>query len=216
MRMSERDYTPPLGNGETADYDRAIRRWTRERRWRGAMLSSLAPLAGETILDIGCGTGTFAIMVKRQNPLARVIGIDPDKEALSIASEKALAARVEIEWMRGFAWDAPVDAVDAVVSSLVFHQTPLEEKRTGLSAMYAALRPSGRLLLVDYLRQKGLMRQLFRLTIQQLDGIADTQPNADGVMPGLVREAGFADVQEPWSIPTVTGTIGMITATRAM
>jgi hypothetical protein len=31
-------FTPPLGTGDTQDYDRAIRIWTRELRWRGAML----------------------------------------------------------------------------------------------------------------------------------------------------------------------------------
>lgn len=34
--MSDLAYTPPLGTGDTADYDRAIRRWTREMRWRRA------------------------------------------------------------------------------------------------------------------------------------------------------------------------------------
>ena len=32
----------------------------------------------------------------------------------------------------------------------------------------------------------GLMRLAFRLTVQRLDGIDDTQPNADGVLPGLM------------------------------
>ena len=36
-------YTPPLGTGSTKDYDRAIRLWTREKRWRAAMLAALAP-----------------------------------------------------------------------------------------------------------------------------------------------------------------------------
>ena len=30
------------------------------------------------------------------------------------------------------------------------------------------------------------MRLAFRLTVQRLDGIDDTQPNADGVLPGLM------------------------------
>jgi hypothetical protein len=51
--LNERAYTPPLGTGDTADYDRAIRRWTREMRWRRAMIGLLAPRAGETIVDVG-------------------------------------------------------------------------------------------------------------------------------------------------------------------
>ena len=115
--MTEAQYTPPLGTGDTADYDRAIRRWTREMRWRGAMLELLAARAGETILDIGCGTGSFAVMLKAASPDAVVIGIDPDAEALSIARDKAQSASVSIEWRQGFARDLEAAAADAVVSS---------------------------------------------------------------------------------------------------
>lgn len=213
--MTERDYTPPLGSGDTADYDQAIRRWTREQRWRGAMLATLAPHSGETIIDIGCGTGTFAILLKRAEPGATVIGIDPDEEALAIAREKARLADVDIEWRRGFADAVPAGFADSAVSSLVFHQVPLAGKAAALEAIHAALRPGGRLVIADYGRQRGLMRLLFRLTIQRIDGVEDTQPNADGVLPELVRAAGFVDVQEPFRVATVTGSISLITALRA-
>ena len=174
--MTEAQYTPPLGTGDTADYDRAIRRWTREMRWRGAMLELLAARAGETILDIGCGTGSFAVMLKAASPDAVVIGIDPDAEALSIARDKAQSASVSIEWRQGFARDLEAAAADAVVSSL--------------------------------------MRFLFRQTIQRLDGVEDTQPNADGMLPGLMAEAGFDDVREARHVHTATGTITLFLARR--
>ena len=63
--MSDNNYTPPLGSGLTADYDRMIRRWTREANWRGAMLGALQAQSGETIIDVGCGTGSFAVLVKK-------------------------------------------------------------------------------------------------------------------------------------------------------
>lgn len=178
--MSDRAYTPPLGTGDTADYDRAIKRWTREMRWRRAMIETLAPRPGETIIDVGCGTGTFAVMLKAVAPGANLIGIDPDAEALAIARVKADTAGVNVHWERGFARDIGARSVDAMVSSLMFHQMPMAEKQAGLAAMHAALRPGGRLVIADYGRQRGLMRLLFRRTIQRLDGVADTQPNADG------------------------------------
>ncbi|MDF2381817.1 class I SAM-dependent methyltransferase [Nostoc ellipsosporum NOK] len=212
--MNDRAYTPPLGTGDTADYDRAIRRWTREMRWRGAMLEVLGPRAGETIVDVGCGTGSFAVMLKAHAPGANVIGIDPDEEALAIARAKADGAGAEIRWQRGFARDLGERSADAVVSSLMFHQVPMAEKRAGLAAMHAALRPGGRLVIADYGRQQGLMRLLFRLTIQRLDGVTDTQPNADGVLPELVRAAGFDKVREVERVHTVTGTIALLAAER--
>lgn len=212
--MNDGAYTPPLGTGNTADYDRAIRRWTREMRWRSAMIALLAPRPGETIIDVGCGTGSFAVMLKVAAPGVRIIGIDPDEEALAIARAKGDAAGADIHWERGFARDIGSRSADPVVSSLVFHQVPMAEKRAGLSAMHAALRPGGRLVIADYGRQRGLMRLLFRLTIQRLDGVADTQPNADGVLPELVRATGFDNVREAARIHTVTGTIALIAADR--
>jgi ubiquinone/menaquinone biosynthesis C-methylase UbiE len=222
MTQPERDaeaqgsptFTPPLGTGDAADYDRAIRIWTRELRWRGAMLDLLAAEPGETIADVGCGTGSFAILLKQRFPQVSVTGIDPDAEALNIACDKAARASVTIDWRQGFADALPEASADAVTSSLVFHQVPLAGKRSGTAAMYRALKPGGRLIFCDYSRQAGLMRLLFRLTVQRLDGIEDTQPNADGILPGLIAEAGFADVAERERIHTLTGTIAIFTARK--
>ncbi|WP_249276581.1 class I SAM-dependent methyltransferase [Sphingomonas baiyangensis] len=213
-KVGEQNYTPPLGTGDTQDYDRAIRIWTRERRWRSALLQATAPVAGETIIDFGCGTGTFAVMLKTAQPDVRVIGIDPDEEALTIARAKAEQAGVDVEWRRGFASDLAGDSADAAVSSLVFHQMPVVEKARAFAALLQVLRPRGRLLVADYGRQRGLMRLLFRATIQRLDGVADTQPNADGILPDLISEAGFVDVREIDRVHTVTGTIMLLEAKR--
>ncbi|MCW3837276.1 class I SAM-dependent methyltransferase [Sphingomonas canadensis] len=210
-----RAFTPPLGTGDTTDYDRAIRAWTRELRWRGAMLDLLAPRPGETITDVGCGTGSFAILLKQHYPQANVIGIDPDAQALDIARDKAMRAAVAIDWRQGFADALPAGSADAVTSSLVFHQVPIAGKRSGMAAMYRALKPGGRLVFCDYCRQAGLMRLLFRLTVQRLDGVEDTQPNADGILPGLIAEAGFAGVTERERIHTLTGTIAIFTAHKS-
>lgn len=210
--MNDRAYTPPLGTGDTADYDRAIKRWTRELRWRRAMIDELAPQPGETIIDVGCGTGSFAVMLKTVQPGVSVVGIDPDEEALAIARAKADAAGVEIQWQRGFARDIGERSAHAVVSSLMFHQMPMVEKQAGLAAMHAALTSNGRLIIADYGAQRGLMRLLFRLTIQRLDGVTDTQPNADGALPQLIQAAGFHDIRQAERINTVTGTIELITA----
>lgn len=207
-------FTPPLGTGATTDYDRAIRTWTRELRWRSAMLQLLAPRPGETIADIGCGTGSFAVMLKQLHPEVSVVAIDPDEVALRLAREKASREGAAIDWHQGFADALAPSSAEAVTSSLVFHQVPLAGKRSGLAAMYRALKPGGRLVLADYCRQKGLMRLLFRLTVQRLDGIEDTQPNADGVLPGLIAEAGFIDVVERDSIRTLTGRIAILVAQK--
>lgn len=211
--MAEKPFTPALGRSSlTGAYDLAIRLLTRERVWRTALLEQVAPYDGETIIDVGCGTGSFAIMMKQRAPGARIIGLDPDRDVLVRAEAKAKRAGVGIEWRQGFASDAAAsgERVDKTVSSLVFHQIPMPGKRSGIGAMLAALKPGGQLHLADYARQESsMMRSLFRLTVQSLDGVADTQPNADGVIEAILTEISGSPVIPQRVVPTLTGAISL-------
>ncbi len=216
--MKDTQFTPALGlPGLTRGYDLAIRLLTREAVWRNMLLRQVAPLSNETIIDVGCGTGTFAMMLKRAAPAARITAIDPDQDVLDRARRKAEAADIEIEWRQGFAQDVADLGVsfDKAVSSLVFHQVPLVGKRAGVAAMFACVRPGGEVHIADYaLQDSALMRALFRLTVQTLDGRADTQPNADGVLERILSDYGAAVVALRAIVPTATGAISLFVATR--
>lgn len=219
--MPDNSFTPALGRAEfTGLYDRVIRLLTRERIWRSALLAQVAPRAGETILDVGCGTGTFAVMAKQAAPGATVIGLDPDPRVLAIAADKAKAAGIEIEWRQGFARDAAAFGGELVkaVSSLVFHQVPLAGKREGIAAMFAAVRPRGEVHIADYARQPSwLMRALFRLTVQNVDGTVDTQPNADGALEAILADLAGPGAGRPTRVvPTPTGAISLFRASRVL
>ena len=58
------------------------------------------------------------------------------------------------------------------------------------------------------------MRRLFRATVQNLDGMENTEPQARGVLPELIRSAGFSEVVEVEVVPTSTGSISLIRALR--
>jgi ubiquinone/menaquinone biosynthesis C-methylase UbiE len=208
------DFVPALGRAElTADYDRVIAVMTRERRWRTALLDLIAPEAGDVILDVGAGTGSQAIAIKRRAPGARVIGLDPDPQVLALARDKAQAAGVDIEWVEGLGDRAAQvlghGIATKVVSSLVLHQCDLVVKEATLRAMAQVLRPGGRLAIADYgLQRTPLMKLLFR-QVQALDGWERTGLNARGILPKLIAETGFALVEEVRVIPTPTGSISL-------
>lgn len=205
-------FTPALGfSGLTPAYDLAIRLLTRERQWRAKLLEQVAPANGETILDVGCGTGTFALALKRRAPEARVVGIDPDPVVLALAAAKSAAAGLEIEWRRGFVHEVAIftGAFDKAVSSLVFHQVALQQKSAGLAAMLDAVRPGGEVHIADYARQDTwLMRQAFRL-VQVMDGWTNTQANAEGAVERILSELSGSLVSPEVVVRTPTGAISL-------
>ena len=108
-------------------------------------------------------------------------------------------------------WPAP----NIATLCLVLHQVPYEEKLRLLCDINEALKPGGRLFIADYGEQQSrLMRVLFRATIQQLDGVSDTQPNADGALVPLMEQAGFLSITECKRYQTITGLISIYGATK--
>ena len=219
MSDAHRDFVPALGKSGSLDrYDAAIALMTREKRWRSDLLRFAEPRPGERIVDIGCGTGTFAIALKQAARESIVLAVDPDPAVLEIARAKAEVADAEIRWFE--AMGDELDGIDAlrqcdkIVSSLVLHQCPMAVKEAIAAQMFRLLRPGGTLFIADYGEQRSLlMRMLFR-QIQLLDGFEYTEPNAKGCVPEILTAAGFEAVEEIKVIPTPTGSISIYRAKR--
>lgn len=217
--MSAQSFTPAAGSPKyTKYYDTVIALLTREDRWRSAVIARLELTPDDVVVDVGCGTASLAIRIKQQQLGARVIGVDPDPQVLAIARAKVRRAGVQVEFVEGMG-DRAVELLGPglatkVVSSLVLHQCPVPMKKAMIANMFTLLRPGGELVIADYgLQRDALMRLGFRI-VQFVDGKRDTQPNADGILPGLIEQAGFADVAEVSVIRTGTGSISLYRATR--
>ena len=212
MDKPEREFVPALGwRTLTPLYDGVIRALTRERIWRGALLDQIAPMPGEFILDVGCGTGTLAILIKARTPSAHVVGLDPDPDVLVRAAAKARAAGVEIEWRQGFARDAAAlgPTFDKAVSSVVFHQVPVAEKEAGIAAMANAVCPGGEVHIADFARQRSpLMRALFGI-VGRVDGLENTSPNALGALERIIGGIEPAAAEPTRILPTPLGEISL-------
>jgi len=114
-------------------------------------LACLAP--GESILDVGCGTGTLAIAAKRRvGPTGTVYGVDASPEMIARASKKARRADVEVLFRNEVveALPFPDAQFDVVLSTLMLHHLPRAARKECLGEMRRVLKPGGRVLTVDF------------------------------------------------------------------
>jgi ubiquinone/menaquinone biosynthesis C-methylase UbiE len=169
----------------------------RERAFRErlAALAHLRP--GESVLDVGCGTGSLAISAKRQvGPAGRVVGIDPSPEMIARAIRKAGKARLAVDFQEGIAEALPfADAqFDVVTNTVMLHHLPPSVRAQAIGEMRRVLKPGGRMLTVDF----GQALQKRRGFIARLHGHGRVK------FAGLVRlvqDAGF-DVREHGDVGT--------------
>jgi len=98
----------------------------------------------QSVLDIGCGTGTFACLLARRG--RAVTAVDPAEASLAVARRKPGADRVR--WVHGYATDLPLLQVDLVTMTGNVAQVFLTDAEWAatLRAAYAALGSGGRLV----------------------------------------------------------------------
>lgn len=103
------------------------------------LLEFIAPDPQQSILDLGCGTGT---LTHELSALAgSVLGVDASPEMVAAAKQRF----PRLEFMVADALDLPfADAFDIVFSNAVFHWIPDHDLL--LKALRRALKPHGRLI----------------------------------------------------------------------
>lgn len=163
------------------------------------------------ILDLGCGTGSATLMLKRAFPYAEVIGLDLSPYMLVVADYKARKEQLNIQWRHGNAEKTgfPDASFDLVTVSLVFHETPPPVTRKILRECYRLLTVGGEVVVLDgnqkMLRQTEWLTQIFEEPY--------IQGYASGSVDAWMGEAGFGAVrtQDVWLVHQVTRGVKSLT-----
>jgi ubiquinone/menaquinone biosynthesis C-methylase UbiE len=149
---------------------------------------------GDSVLDVGCGTGEVTLLAKTRAKEGKVYGIDPAPEMIAVARSKAVRKKLDVDFRLGVieALPFPDASLDVVTSSLMMHHLPEELKVRGLAEIYRVLKPGGRLLIADFMRPTGsFLNHLFiAFTRHQglKSGVEDLQR--------LLKNAGFSQIAQ--------------------
>ena len=208
-------FVPALGlNWLTRFYDPLIRLTLRENVVKQCLIDQARITPGMVVLDLGCGTGTLTLMIKRTCPEAHVHGLDVDPQILAIAREKIASAGVDVALHQGTAADTPFApaSFDRVLTSLVLHHLTTAEKESTLAGTRRLLRSGGELHVADFGQPQNALMWLLSQGVSWLDGSGRTEVNLTGRLPALIREAGFSDVEETMAMMTPFGTLRFLKA----
>jgi ubiquinone/menaquinone biosynthesis C-methylase UbiE len=112
-----------------------------DRRDLDAYVDCVEELGARSVLDIGCGTGTFACRLAKSGK--RVIGLDPARASLDVARHKPGAEMVR--WVHGNVAHLPALNVDLATMTGNVAQVFLTDSEWTqvLAAVRAAVRPRG-------------------------------------------------------------------------
>jgi ubiquinone/menaquinone biosynthesis C-methylase UbiE len=198
---------------------------------RTVELAGIAP--GQTVVDVGCGTGNLSFSVLAAQPDARVTGLDPDGDALRRAARKARRRGVRLTLVQGYADRVPAEdaSLDHLVTSLALHHVDEDGRVAFARDAFRALRPGGTVTVADlatpaadenadahrHAHRHGpahALRHLPRLLHSRgARRAAASRELGDGLVP-LLAGAGFGDAREVGHLDHRFGRLTIVQGTR--
>lgn len=199
-------FIPALGSDLLTPLYDPILWFMREKRFKRDLVEQAQVRKGGRVLDVGCGTGTLAIMTKQLHREAEVFGLDADTKILGIARAKAAKRGIKLTFDQGMADQLPYadSSFDRVLSSLFLHHLTTETKGRALREVLRVLRSGGRFDAVDF----GPPRTFYsRLVARFIVNNEEVAANLHGLLPEMFREAGFQNVVETKQFMSVAGAL---------
>ncbi len=208
-------YIPALRNRDTGPlYDPPFRWSIREATFDHDLVVQAEIRSGHRVLSLGCRSRTLTLRVIQSQPTAEVIGLDLDPKVFTSAKSKIAKAGSDMldEGML-FSLPYPDASFDRVVTSLLLHHLTRDKKRRTLQEVFRILRSGGELHLADFGKPHNALMWSISLITRWLEEAGD---NVRGLLPVMIREAGFEGVEETGCYSTAFGTLALLKALKPM
>lgn len=200
-----------------ADYDKQHARFRDFEKDARLIMQRIDLKPEHTVIDLGCGTGAFAIPAAGK--CRKVYAVDISQAMLDRCAEKATAAGLSniVTCRAGFlTYEHREEPVDAIVSDVALHHLPDFWKAVAFKRMYDMLKPGGKLYLFDVIfsfpvesyREKfdnwvNSMRENAGQSMAEetIVHIRDEYSTFDWVIEGMIGRAGFTIEQKLSDFP---------------
>lgn len=191
MTESQQDYIPALSyRFLTPFYDFIQKYIVRDVRYKTMLIEQANIQPGHHVLDLGCGTGTLATMVKKAQPDAEVTGLDADPDMLKVARYKSDLQTAPVKFDVGFTNDLPYPdaSFDRVMSSIMIHHLKTPDKETTAREVYRVLKPGGQLHIIDFGKPVTFYGKLLGPFLHKFEEAND---NIEGRLPEIFGAPGL-------------------------
>jgi putative AdoMet-dependent methyltransferase len=189
-------------------YDTQMQKLRDVKKETEKIIESINLTSDKTILEIGTGTGNFAIEAAKH--CAKVIAIDVSSEMLKFAQYKTRMngiTNIEFHHTGFLTYEHKAGSLDAVVSQLVLHHLPDFWKSIALKRIFEMLKEGGKFYLRDtvYSFDTDNHKIFFDNLINGIKHVAGVElandmeiaikeeyTTLDWIMEGLLTRAGFS------------------------
>ena len=129
--------------------------WDHNNHYHRFLLKQL-PTHCKTALDIGCGTGEFSRLLAKR--VEKVVAIDLSPGMIEVTKQRSRQlSNIDFQVADILHWELPAENFDVIVSIATLHHLPVESLLPNLKA---ALKPGGRLVILDLLEHENLRDRL--------------------------------------------------------
>jgi ubiquinone/menaquinone biosynthesis C-methylase UbiE len=190
----------------------------RDGSWQEEVFTSLAPRAGDRVLDIGPGSSSTAVSLALRYPEADFVGVDTSSRAVEKARRTILRKKLRNISLVGVARQAELpfnaSSFDKAVCMLGFHDRSPEEKLRVAKEITKVLRRGGTLHVADFDKPESSDEGGILEFARRISGSAAAEPHINGTWTEYLAKSGLAGVRRQSSHSIGIGRIAVVKARK--